>query len=944
MTSIGSKQEQINSVIELFSGGKLQEALKSLSVLINKYPSESLLFNIRGACYAGLGQFNAAVKDYEKAIAIKPDYSKAHFNLGGTLQELGQLDAAVESYKKTLVIESDYAEAHNNLGIALKALGQLDAAVKSFKKAIAIQPDYVQAHYSLGTTLQELGQLDDAVKSYEEVVNIKPDFAEMHNNLGVIFNELNQNDAALKSLERAVSIKPNFAEAHNNLGNVLKELKQHDAALKSFDKAIAINPDYAEAHNHLGNVLKALGKFDAAIKSFKKVLAIKPDFIDAYNNLGTTYMDLHQLDKAIKCYEKALAINPDYAEAHNNFGITLRGLNQLDEAVKSYERALAIKPDFAEAHNNLGNALKALGQFDAAIKSYEAAIKSYKKVLDIKPDFADAYNNLGTTYMDLGQEDKAIKYYEKALDINPNFAEAHNNLGLILMNLGQLDDAIRCYDKALAIKPDFAEVCFNCGILMGRLKRMDEALANYDRAFALKPELNFLLGCLLHTKMHLCIWDDLPNDLNELTKKIIDNEKVIEPFSLPSLIDDPEIQRKTAEIYVNDKYPKNHDLPKIDQYSKHKKIRIGYFSADFREHPVGILTAELYEVHDRNKFEIYAFSYGPDTKDEINLRIKAGVDHFHDVRTMSHKEIALLARSFEIDIAVDLGGFTESSRTGIFAMSVAPVQINYLGFPGTMGADFIDYIIADPILIPSDFQRHYNEKIIQLPNSYMATDNTRQIHTLPITRTEMGLPEHGFVFCCFNNNYKISPTEFDVWMRLLLKVEGSVLWLKKSNKWSEGNFCKEAKSRGVDPSRLIFADYTSMDEHLARHRLADLFIDTFTFNAHTTTTEALWTGLPVVTKLGKGFAARVAGSLLTAIDLAELVTETVEDYEALILDLSTNPERLTTIRQKLADNRLSKPLFNTELFTKHLESAYKAVYDRYHQGLEPDHIYVENYM
>jgi predicted O-linked N-acetylglucosamine transferase (SPINDLY family) len=287
-----------------------------------------------------------------------------------------------------------------------------------------------------------------------------------------------------------------------------------------------------------------------------------------------------------------------------------------------------------------------------------------------------------------------------------------------------------------------------------------------------------------------------------------------------------------------------------------------------------------------------------------------------------------------------LTGYTKNSRSGVFAYRAAPMQINYLGYPGTMGANFIDYIIADPILIPSDSQKHYNEKIIQLPNSYMPTDNTRIFSERELTRLEMGLPEQGFVFCCFNNNYKISPTEFDVWMRLLLKVEGSVLWLRKSNKWSEGNFCKEAKSRGIDPSRLIFADRVPMDEHLARHRLADLFLDTFAFNAHTTATEALWAGLPVVTKLGQGFAARVAGSLLTAIELPELITETEMEYEALILDLATNPQRLAAIKQKLAANRLSKPLFNTELFTKHLEDGYQRAYRQYFDGKEPEAIYV----
>jgi predicted O-linked N-acetylglucosamine transferase (SPINDLY family) len=356
---------------------------------------------------------------------------------------------------------------------------------------------------------------------------------------------------------------------------------------------------------------------------------------------------------------------------------------------------LAINPDYAEAHNHLGNVLNDLGQHDAAVKSYE-------KTLTLKPDYAEVHNNLGLTLMELGQLDDAIKCYEKTLTLKPDFAEAHNNLGLAHMQLDQPDVSIRSFDKALAIKPDYAQVHQNHGSAMNRLKQLDEALQSFERALVLNPELNFLLGDLLNSKMLLCLWDDLPNDLNELQNKINNNEKVIEPFSMLGLIDDPEIQRKTAEIFANKNYPKNHDLPEIGLYPKHKKIRIGYFSADFREHPVSALTAELYEIHDRNHFEIHAFSYGPDTNDEMNLRIKAGVDHFYDVRTMPHKDVAMLARSLEIDIDVDLGGFTQDARTGIFAMSAAPIQASYIGYIGTMGADYYDYLLADQIMIPEE--------------------------------------------------------------------------------------------------------------------------------------------------------------------------------------------------------------------------------------------------
>jgi predicted O-linked N-acetylglucosamine transferase (SPINDLY family) len=443
--------------------------------------------------------------------------------------------------------------------------------------------------------------------------------------------------------------------------------------------------------------------------------------------------------------------------------------------------------------------------------------------------------------------------------------------------------------------------------------------------------------------MSLCLWDDLANRLNELTKKINNGEKVIIPFSFLALIDDPEIQRKNTEIYANEKYPQSDVLSQIERYPKHKKIRIGYFSADFKIHPVSDLIVELFEIHDRNRFEIYAFSYGPDTKDKMNLRIKEGVDHFHDVLTMSHKDVAMLTRSLEIDIAVDLGGYTQNARTGIFAMSAAPIQVCYLGYAGTMGADYMDYLIADRTVIPEEKQHHYSENIAYLPNSYMVNDSKIKLSERVFTRREVGLPIDGFVFCCFNNHYKITPSIFIGWMRILSQVDGSVLWLSDTNSTAINNLKKEVKKHGVDPNRLIFANHLPFKEdHLNRIQLADLFIDTLPFNAHTTASDALRMGLPVLTCIGSSFASRVAASLLNAVNLPELITTTQEQYESLAIELATKPEKLKIIKDMLAKNLPTAPLYDTPLFTRHLESAYLTMYDRYQRGLDADHIYVKH--
>jgi protein O-GlcNAc transferase len=454
---------------------------------------------------------------------------------------------------------------------------------------------------------------------------------------------------------------------------------------------------------------------------------------------------------------------------------------------------------------------------------------------------------------------------------------------------------------------------------------------------------DFILGYVLHTKMHLCLWDDLPSLLAQLTYKINNGQKVVNPFPLLSLLDDPNIQRKATEIYVNEYFPQSYVLPKISSYAKHTKIKIGYFSADFNNHPVAILTAELYEIHDRNQFEIYAFSYGPDTNDALNVRIKAGVDYFYDVHNLLDKDVVLLARNLEIDIAVDLGGFTVNSRTGIFAMQAAPIQVNYLGYPGTMAVDYMDYIIADRTLIPENNQQYYSESIVYLPHSFLVNDTKQKISNRVFTRIEVGLPMNGFVFCCFNNFYKITPSVFDGWMRILLYVEGSVLWLPEGNSAAVNNLKKEANKNNIDENRLIFAPRLAcMEDHLNRIRLADLFIDTLPYNAHTTASDALRMGLPVLTCVGESFASRVAASLLNAVNLPELITTNSADYESLAIELATKPEKLKIIKDKLVNNLPAAPLFNTPLFTQHLESAYIKMYDRYHEGLVPAHIYVDS--
>jgi predicted O-linked N-acetylglucosamine transferase (SPINDLY family) len=472
------------------------------------------------------------------------------------------------------------------------------------------------------------------------------------------------------------------------------------------------------------------------------------------------------------------------------------------------------------------------------------------------------------------------------------------------------------------------------------LKRHAEALESYERALRIDPDLEWLHGTWLNARMQVCDWRDFEAHRDRLVRRIERREKAANPFPVLALTGSPEIQRIAAEIWVAERHAAGHALPEMPRRPGHGKIRIGYFSADFYEHATSYLMAELLERHDKSSFQVTAFSFGPDTRDEMRGRVEAAVDRFIDVGRRSDEEVAMLARSLEIDIAVDLKGFTEDSRTDIFALRAAPIQVSYLGYPGTMGAGFIDYLVADPTIIPEGHERHYAESVAYLPNSYQVNDSRRRIAEKSFTREELGLPRDGFVFCSFNNNYKITPDVFDRWMRMLREVEGSVLWLLQDNEWAAENLRMEAGRRGIAGDRLVFARRMPLAEHLARHRLADLFVDTLPYNAHTTASDALWAGLPVLTCPGEAFAGRVGASLLNAIGLPELIARTPEEYEAAAIELANDPARLREIRQRLADNRLAAPLFDAGLFATHIEAAYTAMYGRYRDGLAPESIRV----
>ena len=493
----------------------------------------------------------------------------------------------------------------------------------------------------------------------------------------------------------------------------------------------------------------------------------------------------------------------------------------------------------------------------------------------------------------------------------------------------------RSLDKTIALKPDFADAYHNRGNVLKDLKRVEEALASYDRAIELKPDHDYAFDAMFNCLNSLCDWHRATDVADEVIARVLERKSVIFPFTLLGCTDDPLLQLQNARNFIAKKVPRLPRPLRTGTTWHHDKVRIAYLSADFRKHATAYLTAELFERHDRSRFEVIAVSYGGDDRSEMRKRLVAAFDQFHDVRRASDEEVAKRIHNLQVDIAVDLTGHMQDSRPVILAYRPVPIQASYLGFPGTMGAEFIDYVIADKTVAPFEHQLFFTEKIVHLPDCYQVNDTKRDIAKRTPTRQEVGLPEKGFVFCCFNNNRKITPNVFSVWMRLLHAIEGSVLWLLRDYESAERNLRKEAQARGIDPVRLIFADRLPLDDHLARHRLADLFIDTQPYNAHTTASDALWAGLPVVTRLSGSFAGRVAASLLNASGLPELVTYSIEDYEALALRLAKDATLLEGYRRRLAKNRLTHPLFDTDRFRRHIETAYLQMWEIWQRGEQP---------
>ena len=641
--------------------------------------------------------------------------------------------------------------------------------------------------------------------------------------------------------------------------------------------------------------LHQAGRLADAEALYRGLLGLDPRHVEARHHLGIVHYQRGEHIAAIRQIDAALEINPDIAAAYNNRGVALAALQRLDEAVASYARAIALKPGYVDALVNRGNALKEL-------------------------------NRLG----------EALAAYDQAVTLSPGHAVALVKRGNVLQAQQRFEEAIASYDRAIALNPAYSEAWNNRSIALGRLGRPAEAAASCEQAVALRPDDAEALSNHFHFRMHLCDWTKFDAMSAQLNAAVDTGATPVHPFHLMPAASTPAAQLRCARAFVVKKHAAfSEPLWRGERYA-HGRIRVAYVSSDLRDHPVAHLTAGLFARHDRSRFETFAISFGDDRPSPMRERLMSSFDRFLDARTMSDHDVARMMRDLEIDIAIDLNGLTDGSRPNVFAQKPAPLQVNYLGYAGTLGQGTCDYIIADRFVLPEASRAHYAENVVYLPDSFMVNDDARKISAHRPSRVEAGLPETGFVFCCFNNSYKITPDLFDVWMRLLRSVDGSVLWLSAAPASASDNLCREAEQRGVAAGRLVFAPKLPLNEdHLARVAIADLFLDTLHYNAHVTAADALWAGVPVLTCPGATFASRVAGSLLNAVGVPDLIAASLPDYEALALRLARNPDQLSALRDKLARNRRTHPLFDTGRFARHLEAAYTTMWQRAERGEPP---------
>ncbi|PKI61153.1 hypothetical protein CRG98_018473 [Punica granatum] len=851
----------------------------------------------------------------EEALRIDPHFAECYGNMANAWKEKGNIDVAIRYYLIAIELRPNFADAWSNLASAYMRKGRYSEAGQCCRQALALNPRLVDAHSNLGNLMKAQGLVQEAYNCYLEALRIQPNFAIAWSNLAGLFMEAGDLNKALQYYKEAVKLKPTFADAYLSLGNVYKALGMPQEAIICYQRALQTRPDYAMAYGNLASVYYEQGQLDMAIFNYKRAITFDSGFLEAYNNLGNALKDSGRVEEAIQCYRQCLSLQPSHPQALTNLGNIYMEWNMLGPAASCYKATLSVTSGLSAPFNNLAIIYKQQG-------NYLDAISCYSEVLRIDPLAADGLVNRGNTYKEIGRVSEAIQDYIRAINIRPTMAEAHANLASAYKDSGHVEAAIKSYKQALILRPDFPEATCN----------------------------------LLHTLQCVCDWEDRERKFIEvegLLRRQIQMSVIpsVQPFHAIAYPIDPllalEISRKYAahSSLVASRY----SLPAFSFPPPHPikseggsgRLRVGYVSSDFGNHPLSHLMGSVFGMHDRENVEVFCYALSPNDGTEWRLRTQTEAEHFIDVSSMSSDAIARLINEHKIQILVNLNGYTKGARNEIFAMQPAPIQISYMGFPGTTGASYIHYLVTDEFVSPFRFSHIYSEKLVHLPHCYFVNDykqKNREVldSNCQPKRSDYGLPEDKFIFACFNQLYKMDPDIFNTWCNILKRVPNSAIWLLRFPAAGEMRLRAYASLKGVQPDQIIFTDVAMKNEHIRRSALADLFLDTPLCNAHTTGTDVLWAGLPMVTLPLEKMATRVAGSLCLATGVGEeMIVSSLKEYEEKAVSLALNRPKLRDLRNRLKASRLTCPLFDTDRWVRNLERAYFKMWNLYCCGQHP---------
>ncbi|MGE0746715.1 MAG: tetratricopeptide repeat protein [Rhodospirillales bacterium] len=780
------------------------------------------------------------------------------------------------------------------------------------------------------------GRLDEAEALYRRVLLAVPNEANALNLLGVIRIQRGDPAGAVALIEQAIAAAPRFPQAHHNIGWALQSLGRFADAQAHYRAALALDDSLAESHNNLGNVLLNLGRQAEARAAFERAIGLRPDYAEALSNLGDLLRQLGEGEAAIAMLRRSLAVNPGSAAAENNLGIALLAADRLEEAEAAFRRASALNPGSAVAWNGLGNAL------DLRNRPTEA-VAAFRRALDLQPRYASAMTNLGSAYRTLADYGRGIELQQQALAIEPDNPTIHANLGNLYADIGAWDDAIRCYERVLAIGPADSEAGLG-GLCVAYAEKKDfeSCLRHARRLYERDPESDFALATIVNALANSADWSDSRSTrqlMERVDRALADGRPMpVAPFTYLHMEADPARHLRAAQITARDLEETVADVRRPSSSPSRgrdgERLRIGFVSYDFRNHPAAHLIGNSFALYDRTRFEIFAYGYGRDGGDDYRKRIVASVDRFVDITNDSFEASAQRICDDGIDILVDMMGWTRNSRLALFALRPAPIQVSWLGFPGTTGATFIDYLIADPVVVPPEAEKFFTERIARVPHFYMINDRTFERDLPTVTRADVGLPDDGFVFASFNNIDKLDADTFASWLRILSRVPHGILW-NMGGAAVERNLKASAAAAGIDPARILMAPKVPKRDHIARLALADLALDTRIYNGHTTTCDLLWAGVPVLTMRGSHFPGRVSASALTVLGLPELITDGPAAYEAAALRLATDRPALQSLRARIAATRETSPLVDSARWVRNAERLFDTMWLRHRAGATP---------